>query len=124
MNLIYLLLYLMDYIRESRRHPGRLKGGSGGGRSPQENKYILFLGLLTEAENLGGQMVAISLLRALRRILRLSFHYWRSSDEILQPRPCCTRQQAPGRGTEFQALATRYQILSSGFLVPGTKYLA
>jgi len=34
------LLYLMEYIRESRRPPGRLKGGSGGvgGAGPPQEK--------------------------------------------------------------------------------------
>ncbi len=47
------LLYLMEYIREARGPPGRLKGGSVGRSHPpphQKEKVNTCLGLLTEAE--------------------------------------------------------------------------
>ena len=43
----------MEYIRESRRPPGRLKGWVCGGGAPLSKQNIyLFLGLLTKAEDM------------------------------------------------------------------------
>jgi len=47
------LLYLMEYIRESRRPPGRLKRGGLGGRSPPQGNLFSVAELIPPPASVG-----------------------------------------------------------------------